>query len=76
MVNFCSCFDLNFTGLTSKTDPYPYFLLKRICFTDTYPTLVKYSPDILKKKTKVLDIINMDKKCFIKKDVESSPQDI
>ena len=34
--------------------------------TDSYPNLVKYSPDVLKKKTKVLDIINMDKTCFMR----------
>jgi hypothetical protein len=38
--------------------------------TDPYPILVKYSPDVLKKKTKVLDIINTDKTCFIKIHVE------
>ena len=40
---------------------------------DKDPNLVKYSPDILKKKTKVLDIINTNKTCFIKINVESSP---
>ena len=44
--------------------------------TDPYPNLVKYSPDVLKKKTKVLDIISTDKKCFIRINVESSPQEI
>ena len=39
--------------------------------TDPYPNLVKYSPDVLKKKTKVLDIINTNKTCFIKISVES-----
>ena len=43
---------------------------------DPYPNLFKYSPDVLKKKTKVLDIINMDKTCFVKINVESSPQEI
>ena len=33
--------------------------------TDPYPNLVKYSLDVLKKKTKVLDIINTGKTCFI-----------
>ena len=33
---------------------------------DPCPNLVKYSLDILKKKTKVLDISNTDKKRFIK----------
>ena len=40
---------------------------------DPYQNLVKYSSDVLKKKTKVLDIINTDKSCFIKINVESSP---
>ena len=31
---------------------------------DPYPYLVKYSPDIIKKKAKVLDIINRDKTYF------------
>ena len=46
--------------------------------TDPFPNLVKYSPGILKKKTKVLDIIifNTDKTCFIKINVESSPREI
>ena len=52
--------------------------LKKSCdatpFMDPCPYLVKYSPDILKKKTKVLDIFNADKKCFIKINKESSPQ--
>ena len=38
--------------------------------------LVKYSFDILKKKTKVLDIFNTDKKCFMKINIESSPPEI
>ena len=44
--------------------------------TDPYPNLVKYSPDILKKKIKVLDIINTNKTCFIRIYVKSSPQEI
>ena len=44
--------------------------------TDPYPNLFEYSPDILKKKTKVLDIINTDKTCLIKISVESSTQEI
>ena len=34
------------------------------------PYLVKYSPDLLKKKAKVLDTFNTDKTCFIKIGVE------
>ena len=30
------------------------------------PNLIKYSPDVLKKNTKFLDIINTNKICFIK----------
>ena len=39
------------------------FFTKKPLQTDPYPYLVKYSPDVLKKKTKVLDIFNTDKKC-------------
>ena len=38
------------------------------------PNLVKDSPDVLKKKTKVLTIFNTDQKCYLKINVESSPQ--
>ena len=37
---------------------------------------IKYPSDVIKKKTKVLDIFNTDKKYFIKINVESSPQEI
>ena len=37
--------------------------------------LVKNSPDVLKKKTKVLDIFNMDKRCFINFHVPSRDMD-
>ena len=57
-----SVFKIRFQRYVVKTDPCPY--------------LIKYSPDVLKEKTKVLDNINMDKKCFIKFNVESSPQEI
>ena len=43
---------------------------------DPYPNLVKYSPDVLEQKTKVFGVINTDKTCFIKINVESSPQEI
>ena len=36
----------------------------------------QYFFDVLKKKTKVLDIFNMDKKCFMKINIESSPPEI
>ena len=36
----------------------------------------EYSPDIPKNKTKVLDIFNTDKKCFMKINIESSPPEI
>ena len=45
-----------------KTDPYLYFF--------------EYSPDVPKKKTKVLDIVNTNKKCFLKINIESSPKEI
>ena len=44
--------------------------------TDPCPNLVKYSLVVLKKKTKVLDIFDTDKICFIKSNIESSPQEI
>ena len=36
----------------------------------------EYSPDVLKKKSKVLDIFYTDKKCFMKINIESSPPEI
>ena len=45
-----------------STDP-----CKRILKTDPCPYLVKYSLDVLKKKTKFLDNVISDKKCFTKK---------
>ena len=44
--------------------------------TDPCPFLVKYSLDVLKKKTKVLDISNIDKKWIMKINTESSPPEI
>ena len=41
-----------------------------------FPYLVKCTLYFLKKKTKVLDSFNTDKKCFIKKNIESSLQEI
>ena len=49
-------------GSVVKTDPCPY--------------LFEYSPDFLKKKTRILDFFNTDKKCFIKISIESSPHEI
>jgi hypothetical protein len=45
-----------------KSDPCLYFF--------------EYSPDVLKKKTKVLDIFNTDKKSFMKINIESIPPEI
>ena len=42
----------------------------------TDPCLIKYSPDVLLKKTKYLDIFNVDKKYLIKINIESSPWEI
>ena len=42
-----------------KTDPCLYFF--------------KYSPEVIEKKTKVLDIFNTRKKYFMKINIESSP---
>ena len=44
--------------------------------TDPCPNLVRYSPDFLKKKTKVLDIFHTEKKYFIRINLESSSQEI
>ena len=49
---------------------------KQILKTDPWPYLVKYLLDVLKKKTKVLDIFYIAKKCFKKIYIESSPQEI
>jgi hypothetical protein len=43
---------------------------------DPCPYLVQYSLDIFKKKTKVLDILNTNKICFIKINIELSPPEI
>ena len=43
---------------------------------DPCPYLVKYLPDVLKKKAKVLDIFNIDKTCFLKINAKSSPHEI
>ena len=44
--------------------------------TDPCPYLIKYSLDVLKKKTKVLDILNTNKKCLIQINIESSSSEI
>ena len=41
-----------------------------------YPYLIKYSPYIIKRKAKVLDIFNTNKKCFTRINIESSPWEI
>ena len=57
-----SVFKIRFQGSAEIADPCLYF--------------IEYSPDVLKNKTKVLDIFNADKKCFIKINVESGPPEI
>ena len=47
-----SVFKIHFQGFVEKNDPCQY--------------LFEYSPDVFKKKTKVLDIFNTDKKMFYK----------
>ena len=37
---------------------------------------LEYSPDVLKEKTKVLDNLSTDKKCFIKINIELIPPEI
>ena len=58
-------------GSVFTTDPW-----KRILKTDPCPYFFEYSPDVLKKKTKVLDIFNTDKKWFMKINIEQSPPEI
>ena len=38
--------------------------------------VVKYSLDVLKKETKVINISSTDKICFMKINIESSPPEI
>ena len=57
-----SVFKIRLQGSVVKTVPCLYFF--------------KYSPDVLKKKIKVLDIFYMDKKCFMKINIESSSPEI
>ena len=54
-----SVFNIHLQGSIVKTDPCLYF--------------IEFSPDNLKKKTKVLDIFNTNKKSFMKINLESSP---
>ena len=49
---------------------------KRIFKTHPCPYLHIYSHDVLKKKTKFLDIFNTDKNNFIKNNIEASPREI
>ena len=49
---------------------------KRILKTDPCPYLVQYYLDVLKKKTKVLYILNTNKKCFMKINIESRTLEI
>ena len=51
-----------FLGSVVKMDPCLYFF--------------EYSPDVLQKKTKVLDIFDTDKKCLMKINIESSPPEL
>ena len=44
--------------------------------TDPCPYLFEYSPGVLNKKTRVLDIFFTDKKCLIKNNIKSSLQEI
>ena len=50
-----SVFKICFQVSVEKTDPCHYFF--------------KYPPGVLKNKTKVLDILIMDKKCLIKNNI-------
>ena len=53
----------------------------KICFqgsVEINPCLYffEYSPEVLKKKTKVLNKFNTDKQCFIQINIELSPPEI
>ena len=50
--------------------------LRSVLKTDLCLYFFKYSPDVLKKKTKVLDILNTNKKCFMKINIEPSSPEI
>ena len=54
--------NIRFQGSVVKTDPGLY--------------VYEYSSDVLKKKTKFLDIFDTNKKCVMKITIESSPTDI
>ena len=54
-----SVFNIRFQGSVEIMDPCLYFF--------------EYSPNVLKKKIKVLDILNTDKKSLRKTNIESSP---
>ena len=53
-----SVFKICFQGSGLKTDPCLYHF--------------EYSPDVLKEESNVLNIFNMDKKCFMKIIIETS----
>ena len=48
----------------------------RVEITDPSLYFLEYSPDVIKKKTKVLDIFDTEKKSFLKINIESSPLEI
>ena len=55
-------------------DSFSQQILENILKTDPY--FVKYSPDVLMKKTKCLDIFNSVQKMFNKNESRSSPWEI
>ena len=67
---------------TSISNRYRQGSVVKICFqgsvvkTDPCSYLFEYSPDVLKKKARFLDLFNTDKKCSIKNNIESSPREI
>jgi hypothetical protein len=52
------------------------FIQGYVEITDPCLYLFDYSPEVLRKKTKVLDFFNTDKKCFLNINIESSPPEI
>ena len=87
-INFCKIFfsvlKISKTFVFFLRTPYEYskkYRQESVMSTGPYkrnpcPYLVKYWLDVLKKKTKVLDILNPDKKCFTKINIELSPREI
>ena len=74
---FLKCFFLRTSGeYLTKCRQESVFKMNPVWKRNPCQYLVNYSPDVLKKRTKDLDIFTMDKKCFPKTDIKSIPQEI